>query len=274
MTSEPRRALSTASTATDLAAIHAESDPNRREHLIGAFLASRRPLCAAIARREASRRPGVQWERDGDDLTAMSVAHSLVLTFIAIDDPGELPWRWEAALTTRALSAIRDWCESSALTGVSGMTGAMRRRRTLATSWDRLVTEKQRIPTQDELLAAQHQEVAGRANPTKQGAVATAADIAEIDQAFVTHQMAADIAELQDPFAGVEMDDTIQSIVTQCRETGDDTLGSFADVWLRRTIDGGTLADVAREMGLRPTTARKLMVRVREVAAPILAGQQ
>ena len=268
-----RRPLSTSSTAEALEAIRAEEDPERRALLVNRFLSARRPLCVSIARRAAGKRPGLSWSRDGDDLTAiaMSVAAELVQRSTT-GKAGDPPWRWEAMLTTRANSAIREWAESSALSGVSGMTGAMRRRRSIVTTWERLAADTGRTPTTAEVLAAQRGDALGRSNPGKQGALATAQDVAEIDAAFVTHLQAAEsIADFQDPLADIELEDTIRSIVTQCAEV-DDMLGAFADVWLHRVVsDPDPLSVVARDVGVGPALARRLVVQVREVAAGVLS---
>jgi len=151
------------------------ADPRRRERAACGILREEQPRLRAIAHR-CCRYRGLDWARDGDDLVGIvtEVAWELLAS---IGSGALVPESWDGLLFARSAAAIRAWAQSGAVTGVGGMSGAMRRRVLAHRTRVALLQSLGREPTWAEIRehanAAQH---ASRCNPEKSGGLLTEAD--------------------------------------------------------------------------------------------------
>jgi hypothetical protein len=162
----------------ELTAIRAAAGAERDRRIAG-FLTAHEPLLERIAWQFGSR-PAICWDNDGPVLVA-TVREEAWRMLAAVGNPDEVPAdRFWDQLHVRARSAIRELVESSATTGFGGATGACRRQRSLRTSAAAFLTERGRPASVDELVEFHDQRMRNRrANPVKQGAVMSPADLVQ-----------------------------------------------------------------------------------------------
>lgn len=232
------------------------------------FLTSNKHLFVAIARRYA-RFPGVQWNRDSDDLVSLvtfEAARMFDADMVAAD-------RWQSALAVRAHTAIREWSDSGASDGLGGGTSVRRRARSRAKMTQQLAQELQREPSHSEVIEAHNAAVsASRANARKQGALLSESDFHPIrsiptddlttaaeSMALVGSQMMSDLV--------LDSISVVRAILDQVNEWYP-ALSLFAAQWLTWHISGAvpTVAEIAVQFQTSTTSVNRWMGSVIECA--------
>lgn len=230
------------------------ADPDSRDRLVGGILRDTDDLCARVAR-WCNHYRGLDWARDGDDLTQLVREVELVMLNHIIDDTSGLDAQiphWEAALRTRARSAIAAYADSPAVTGISGNTAARRRQRAIAHHRQQIDAARRDPAPLDEVVASYNAQVArARKNPSKQSAFATSADLA--DPATVTPAGSDHYTGSlhQSEFDQVEASLLIEQVVQECVSVNPLT-GEIAREWLSWFPDNQqlTTSDVVRRLGI------------------------
>ena len=268
--SEYRRSVDTSRTAAEIVAIRTAATEQERQRLLSAFITSRRVYFSQVAQR--TRYSGIQSASPSgqhyDDIFSivMEVAASLALEGFDLD----AGYRFENVLQVRARSAIREYVESGAATGVSRMSGHRRRSRSVAVARSRLAQQLGREPTDDEVLAEQHRVASARKDAVKQGVLASSEDLTNFAtvptddienvamfQAMSDFQMGA--------FASVETEAFVSSLVKEC-SADDKSLGDFAKAWIGAMMAGETLTSLLGRLGMSESRARRQINEIRRRA--------
>jgi hypothetical protein len=177
---------------------------------------------------------------------------------------------WEAQLWTRARSAIREYAESSAVTGIAGYTPVNRRRRGLYTTTQRMEIALSRQVTKAEVVEEYNkQRAAKRSNPVKQGAFASEDDFVGLALTYhdpdsmpeYTHPDAEDDFVSTDAAA-----DVVKRIIEICYDN-DPRWGRIAEISLEWFPDGEKIpqAEVARRTGIPASTIKVCMEHIQEI---------
>ena len=92
---------------SDVVAIR-QAAPEAQATLVEQFLDAHHDLISEIARRSAARCPGVDWDRDGSEVTGIA---ALVATEMLTSGgrPVEVVNGWTVLLLARSRSAVRHW---------------------------------------------------------------------------------------------------------------------------------------------------------------------
>jgi hypothetical protein len=125
-------------------------------------------------------RPRICWANDGPVLVA-TVREEVWQMLDAVGSRDEVPAEqfWDK-MHERSRSAIRELVESGKTTSFGGATGACRRQRSMRTSAAAFLAERGRPASVDELVEFHDQRMRDRrADPTKQGALLSPADLVE-----------------------------------------------------------------------------------------------
>lgn len=241
-----------------------------RERLLTQFLQEREQLFRQIVQRCRFRSLQVDYNSNHegihfDDL--LSIVTQVASTLALSDWDPDAGYRFESALMARARSQIGAFSASGASHGLSGMSGHVRRSRSVAMARQKLLVQLQREPTDDEILAAQHESIRGRKNVRKQGASASSADLQTcVNLVYDPHEMWQAASAFQGSgFEEVESKDFINRVVNKCNDD-DPELGRFARAWLEGIYDGERPSAIAAELGVDPQRARTLISHVRRLA--------
>ena len=228
------------------------------------------PLVDAAARR-CSRVPGTVWTRDSDDIYQIArMTHWTMLDHVGVAQPlDELIESWDAALAVRVYAAVRAWAETSAVTGLSGYSGVVRRMRSLNAVRSELESAFGQTTSLAEAVDVYNGRLAAGVGGRVHGAHATAADVGGVRY---DHLVAVD--ELEDALdlevSAISRVST-ERIVSRCVDEAaavDPELGEIAAVWLRSWDDGGvaSIAEVVRRCGITAPSARSAVTRLRSIA--------
>lgn len=230
------------------------ANPDSRDRLVDGILRCTDELCARVAR-WCNHYRGLDWARDGEDLTQIVRMVELTMLNHIIDEaPGfdDLIPNWEAALRTRARSAIAAYADSPAVTGISGNTANRRRQRAIAHHRQQIDAARQDPATLEEVVASYNAQVAqSRKNPSKQSAFATSADLADPATVIPAGSDHYTGSLHQDDFDQVEASLLIEQVVQEC-VSFDPLTGDIARVWLSWYPDNQklTTSDVVRRLGI------------------------
>lgn len=249
------------------------SDPRRRERAACGILREEQPRLRAIAHR-CCRYRGLDWARDGDDLVGIvtEVAWELLES---IGSGGLVPESWDGLLFSRAAAAIRAWAQSGAVTGVGGMSGAMRRRVLAHRTRVALAQSLGREPTWQEIQEhANAAQRASRSDPEKSGALLTEADRFAVEVVLTGLGAPAEGREL--PGGGLDESDGIDptEVPGLVREIIDLAASrsrkheAVAREWLRATlVEGGVpVSEVLRRVGMATSAGWRYFSDVRGIA--------
>jgi hypothetical protein len=254
----------------DLAGI-CEATPERRKVLIEVFLARNQSWHESLARRLA-RYPGLDANSEAvlDDLTALVMeTHSNMLTALGQGPFSKPSVAWEAQLWTRSRSAIRDYAESSAVSGIAGYTTVNRRRRGLYTTAQRMEMAAGHPVSNAEVVEEYNKVASKRANPTKQAAIATEEDFIGISlsphdpDSFPEYSRPATEDDLVTTSAAADL---VKRIIEVCHET-DPRWGRIAEISLEWFPDGEMLsqAEISRRTGIPSSTVKTCTEHIHEV---------
>lgn len=232
------------------------------------FLNGHEHLFVAIARRYA-RFPGVQWNRDADDLVSLVTAEAAEM-FAAGMVGAE---RWQSTLFVRSHTVIREWSDSGASDGFGGGTSARRRSRSRAKMTQQLTQKLQREPSHSEVMEAHNAAVTvSRVNARKQGALLSESDFHPI-RSIPTDDLTVSTESMALVGSQMMSDMVLDSIRVARAVLGRVTekypsLEQFAGRWLAWLIAGTvpTVAEIAVEFDTSTTTVNRWMGRVIECA--------
>jgi hypothetical protein len=254
----------------DLAEI-CEASPDQRKVLINLFLARCHPWHESLARHLA-RYPGLNKKSESvvEDLVSLVMeAHSDMVAALGSAPFSKPAVAWEAQLFTRARSAIRDYAESSAVTGIAGYTPVNRRRRGLYTTAQRMEIALGRPATNAEVCAEYNKAAARRSDPIKQAAYATDADFVGLSilpsDPDGLPEYSAPTSE--DDFAATDAASrVVDQIIKVCYER-DPRWGRIAEISLDWFPDGekASQAEVSRRTGIPASTVKVCMEHIRKI---------
>lgn len=243
------------------------------------FVADAWPTIVEIARRWCIY-PDLYWDNDRDDLISRTAQAAAELWDAHEGHPP--PW-WPKELHHRAHFVIRDYAESGEVTAEAEATGTKRRRRSAYANADDLRAIYGSEPTDEEIV--EHLNglaMAGRADPKKQGALASASDLEPFGM-VPTDPDALDPVSLgrADNYASaldvvadaIWLADCTEEILDRAREANP-LLGRFAEIWLASVVDADPIscAGIAARIGVSRSTAERMATRVRAIAAEAIEG--
>lgn len=229
-------------------------DSASRDRVVGDFLRSMDTMCSRVAR-WANRYRGLDWGRDGDDLTQLVREVALVMVDEVIAGSDDHLVNWEAALRVRSRSAVSAYSDSGSVSGISGYTTARRRQRALAAYRSRLDSARQEPASDEEVLESYNARMrAKRSNPQKQSAFATQADLvapASVVLGDGSDRYADAQAQADDLFGQMEASLLIEQVVEECASI-DAESGEIARYWLSWYPDDVplTTSDVVRHFDI------------------------
>ena len=242
------------------------------ETAVCAILQAERRRFGAIAYR-CCRYGGLNWSRDEDDLVSIVTEVAWELLLAAGDPP---PESWDGLLFVRSAAAVRAWAQSGAVTGVGGMSGAMRRQALAHRTRVALARSLGREPTWQEIQDASNAAQArSRVNPAKSGALLTEADrqvlavvptgLSPPPYRHIAHHDPG--GEDGAPFDRTQVPGLAREIIRQpAARSREHEL--VAREWLRSVLVDGGLSDseVVRRVGLTPSAGMRRLADVRSIA--------
>lgn len=261
----------------DLASSRQEH-PGDEDRIITEVIVASDELCARVARRHA-RYAGLDWGRDADDLISIVRETALkMLHRIADGDPTAEAFisGWESALFVRGRSAIREYADSAACTGVSGCTATVRRQRSLDQHRQLLQNALHEPVSVADLLESWNDVVVQtRSNPQKQGAFATEADVVPV-RVYPEEPRQIPVQSVREHAALDYLDatDLISRTKEVCAAT-DPFLGEIAALWFSWFPDGEPLRIVEIQERLHTTShkARSGVEQVRRIFRDMMVDQ-
>ncbi len=225
-----------------------------------------------IASRRASHQPHIVWERDRDDvLQLVRMVHWRMLGEVGVGKVFAFPFEaWEAALLTRARSAVRGWASTVEVTGISGYSGVARRQRAMHEVRERIEVDFGERLTDDEVAETYNDRIGG--GPTR----VHSAPAQTADYRGVSVVVGADLARLPSTESVERLvadrlaDATTMTLVARTIEEAsaiDAQLGVIAKAWLSPWPDENlpSTALVARIVGVPVARVRKALDRIRAI---------
>jgi len=239
--------------------------PERRDELIAVVLRHTEPLCGHLAR-TCCRYPGLRFERDFDDLA--NIARTVefeMLQRLSAGTPHAVHWvnAWVPYLAERVRSAVRRFAQSSENTGFTGATGIARRRAAFAASG----LGGTSVLDLDTAIASYNDGItASRADPGRQGAFVTRADLEMPPVAAPTDDFDAIVRFGSGEFDGVDVTDVITRTIDACNAVGE-RHGTVASIWFDGFRNGGepTAAEIAPRVGVSEATVRRILREVKAI---------
>ena len=225
-----------------------------------------------IASRRASHQPHIVWERDRDDvLQLVRMVHWRMLSEVGVGKVFAFPFEaWEAALLTRARSAVRGWASTVEVTGISGYSGVARRQRAMHEVRERIEVDLGERLTDDEVAETYNDRISGPGPRVHSAPAQTAdyrgvsvvagADLARLPSTESVERIVAD--RLAD-----EMTATLVARTIEEAAATDAQLGAIAKAWLSSWPDENlpSTAQVARTVGVPVARVRKALDRIRAI---------
>lgn len=256
----------------------AAAPAHRQATLINDFLAARMGLFRSIARHHCIKY-GVSVADNVEDLTSLVSLDAYKLVMKQIADPVELERVevWEAMLRVISRSTVRGYLDKDGTPG-SGMSSTMRRIRLLHATREAMRRDEGREPTDQEVVDAHNALMRkNRADPVKQGVIATVADLA-------VHRESVDVTDYDQDCSQpidtefvlhpVEGPRFIRTLVTRMAEYNP-TLGTAADLWLSGLYAEdqeprvATVREIAEAMGVTEAQARSFIRKIKEHAIKV-----
>lgn len=266
-----------AETTHDAVRAIAAASGRQRQYLIEDFFKARQGLFVRIGH-GLCRNFGVAAAQHGDDFASMvsEEAYKMLNEQLADEDALNQVQVWEAMLKMRSKQVVRDFLDKE-MAPATKMSSTFRRVRVLNQTRDEMRLALSREPTDAEVVAEHNTRMhANRANPVKQGMLATVDDLAvyratadvddhdyaqPIDAEFVLHS--------------VEGPKFIKLLVERTAEYNE-RLGEAAHLWLAGLYseDGnppriGTPDEIAEALDVSPSTARSYIRKIREYAVTV-----
>ena len=255
-----------------LAELEVESPPWRA--LEARILRATEPMMAIIARR-SSRQPGLDWQRDRDEIVQtvrevhLRMLHEVGAHRFALPLEG-----WEAALLTRSRSEVRRLAESGGMTGIGAYEGAMRRKRALYELREQLEMDHRALVSDEELVEEHNRAHEARAAGMAAEGKRLHSSPAQVDdlRSGLVHGLDMDLVGVDDLVEEVLGTLSAAELVERTialAAVRDERLGAVAEVWLSSWSGTGQLpsaAAVARELGLSASTVRSHLALARAIA--------
>lgn len=247
-----------------------------RQRMIEDFFASRRGLFNQIGF-SLCRNFGVAVSQHGEDFASIVAREAWVMLSEQLEDPSQLEQVnvWEAMLKLRSKQIVKNFLDKD-MSPAAEMSSTWRRVRLLNQTRDEMRIALHREPTDEEIVTTHNTRMrANRANPVKQGVIATVDDLhvwrasadvedhdraGTIDAEFVLH-----------PVEGPKFIKLLVERTTEYNER----LGEAAELWLSglyRT-DGPpvirTPEEIAEALDVSRSTARSYIRKIKEYAVVV-----
>lgn len=248
----------------------------QRENMIEDFFAARQGLFNQIGF-SLCRNFGVAASQHGEDFASIVAREAWVMLSEQLADEDELDQVniWEAMLKMRSKQMVRNFLDRE-MSPAAEMSSTWRRVRLLNQTRDEMRYELGREPGDEEIVEAHNAKMrANRANPVKQGVIATVDDLHvwRVSADVEDHDRAGTI-EADFVLHPVEGPKFIQLLVERTSEYND-RLGEAAELWLSglyRT-DGPPLIrtpeEIADALGVSRSTARSYIRKIKEYAVVV-----
>ena len=253
----------------------AAAPAHRQANMINDFLAARMGLFRSIARHLCVKYGASIPDHIEDFASLVSMdAYKLVMKQIA--DPVELERVevWEAMLRVISRATVRGYLDKDGTPG-SGMSSTMRRVRLLNATREAMRRDEGREPTDQEVVDTHNALMwKNRADPVKQGVIATVADLS-------VHRESVDVTDYDQDCSQpidtefvlhpVEGPRFIKTLVARTAEYNP-TLGTAADLWLSglyaedRAPRIATVKEIAEAMDVTEAQARSFVRKIKEHA--------
>lgn len=248
----------------------------QRENMIEDFFAARQGLFNQIGF-SLCRNFGVAASQHGEDFASIVAREAWVMLSEQLADPEQLEQVnvWEAMLKLRSKQIVKNYLDKD-MSPAAEMSSTWRRVRLLNQTRDEMRLALHREPTDEEIVTTHNTRMrANRANPVKQGVIATVDDLhvwrasADVDD----HDRAesVDVDFVLHPVEGPKF---IQLLVERTSEYND-RLGEAAELWLSglyRT-DGPPLIrtpeEIAEALNVSKSTARSYIRKIKEYAVVV-----
>lgn len=247
-----------------------------RQRLIEEFFAARRGLFNQIGF-SLCRNFGVAVSQHGEDFSSIVAREAWVMLSEQLEDPELLEQVnvWEAMLKLRSKQVVKNYLDKD-MSPAAEMSSTWRRVRMLNQTRDEMRLALHREPTDEEIVTTHNTRMrANRANPVKQGVIATVDDLhvwrasADVDDHDRAEAIDADFV-----LAPVEGPKFIKLLVERTSEYNE-RLGEAAELWLSglyRT-DGPpvirTPEEIAEALNVSRSTARSYVRKIKEYAVVV-----
>lgn len=248
----------------------------QRENMIEDFFAARQGLFNQIGF-SLCRNFGVAASQHGEDFASIVAREAWVMLSEQLADQDELDQVnvWEAMLKLRSKQIVKNFLDKE-MSPAAEMSSTWRRVRLLNQTRDEMRLALHREPTDEEIVTTHNTKMrANRANPVKQGVIATVDDLhvwrasADVDDHDRAETIDADF--VLHPVEGPKF---IKLLVERTSEYNE-RLGEAADLWLSglyRT-DGPPLIrtpeEIAEALGVSRSTARSYIRKIKEYAVVV-----
>lgn len=247
-----------------------------RTTLINKFLADRWGLFRQIGW-SLCRNFGVSIDANGDDFTSMVAEEAFTMLTEHLEDDEKLEQVdvWEGMLKVRSRQKVRNYLDRDAAPAAE-MTSALRRVRLLNQTRDAMRMELHREPSDREVVETHNEKmVASRANPVKQGVIATVEDLytyracADVDD----HDRAEPI-DTEFVLHPVEGPRFIKLLISRTAEYND-RLGEAAAIWLGGLYGAdhspriASIAEISDALDVSRSTARAYVRKIKEYAVTV-----
>lgn len=248
----------------------------QRQNMIEDFFKARQGLFNQIGF-SLCRNFGVAVSLHGEDFASIVAREAWVMLTEQLEDPAQLEQVniWEAMLKLRSKQIVKNFLDKE-MSPAAEMSSTWRRVRLLNQTRDEMRIALHREPSDEEIVTTHNTRMrANRANPVKQGVIATVDDLhvwrasADVDD----HDRAGTI-DAEFVLHPVEGPKFIKLLVERTSEYNE-RLGEAAELWLSglyRT-DGPpvirTPEEIAEAMGVSRSTARSYTRKIREYAVVV-----
>lgn len=252
----------------------------KRASMVDAFLKVRWPLFNRIAG-TLCRNFGRPVANYGEDFASMVAMEAYKMLSEQITDPAALDKveQWEAMLQVRSRQVVRNFIDKDDAPA-AGMSSTLRRYRMLGSLRDEMSATLNRVPTDKEVVDEHNRRMyASRANPVKQGVLATVDDL-HISRATaeVEHHDYSGPVEPECVLHPAESPELVRLLVEKTREYNE-RLGQAAEIWLSGFYSegggehAGEAKDIAERLGVSESTARGYIRKIKLYAIEIVAEQ-
>ena len=254
----------------DIAAVRAAPEA-QQEALVEELLAKYDKLWVVVARKYG-RRYGIR-QPDMDD--AVQEVRLAAMKLLSEGIPPDVTWG--QAIWRASESALSTWTESGGMTGFSGMTGHVRRYRSLA----QMANGRPGLGGQELVETWNAKTAVSRADARRQGAVATVDDLVERQVRPAVDVMAPaegrrrayDEAVMDELLGEMVSEEMIELVVDACAGASE-LAGKVARTWLRGAVDDEAIsgAEVARRLGVSRSTVLRAIGEVKMIARETMAS--
>lgn len=254
----------------------AAAAPHLRPALINDFISDRMTLFKQISR-WLCRNFGQSYENHGEDFASMVSMEAFKMLTEQISDEEELERVevWEGMLRVRSRQVVRNFLDKE-MAPASEMSTTLRRVRLLNQTRDEMAREMGRFPTDQEIVETHNLKMrAQRANPVKQGVIATVEDLQ-------VYRQCADVQD-HDYSAPIDTDFVLHpvegprfiALVVQRTTAYNERLGEAASLWLSGLYAEGeppriaSVEEIAVALSVSQSTARAYVRKIKDYAITV-----